>query len=114
VRELALERGPAEWGALRLATRGAAQSRRTVDGTDVDFNDDEGGDVFGTCGEAGGSASSMVNGGRGTALSRSRLVGAKTPCRAFIPDRVDFAAQPDHRDVIEVLNAFGHAHATVC
>jgi hypothetical protein len=32
----------------------------------------------------------------------------------MIPDRVDFAAQPDHRDVIEVLNAFGHAHATVC
>jgi hypothetical protein len=36
------------------------------------------------------------------------------PKTLIIPDRVDFAAQPDHRDVIEVLNAFGHAHATVC
>ena len=71
----------------------APQSRRYVDGTDVDFGDaagddaagdDGGGDVCDTCGAAGGSAPSMVDAGRGTTLSRRRLVGAKTPCRALI------------------------------
>ena len=64
----------------------AAQSRRYVDGTDVDFGDAAGddGDVGDTCGEACGSAPSLVDAGRGTTLSRRRLVGAKTPCRAFI------------------------------
>ena len=51
----------------------AAQSRRyvdatDVDGTDVDFGDDGGGDVFDTCGSAGGSAPSLVDAGRGTTL----------------------------------------------
>jgi hypothetical protein len=45
----------------------AAQSRRYVDGTYVDFGDAAGdkggGDVFDTCGSARGSAPSMVNGG---------------------------------------------------
>jgi hypothetical protein len=53
--------------------------------TDVDLGDaagdDGGGDVLDTCGSAGGSAPSMVAGGRGTTLSRRRLVGAKTPHR---------------------------------
>ena len=61
-----------------------------VDGTDVDFGDaagdDGGGDVFDICGSAGVSAPSMVDAGRGTTLSRRRLVGANTPCRAFIPN----------------------------
>jgi hypothetical protein len=61
----------------------AAQSRRYVHGTDVDLGDaagdDGGGDVVDTCGSADGSAPSMVDGGRGTTLSRRRLVGAKTP-----------------------------------
>ena len=65
-----------------------AQSRRYVDGTDVDFGDaagdDGGGDVGDTCGEACGSAPSLVDAGRGTTLLRRRLVGAKTPCRALI------------------------------
>jgi hypothetical protein len=59
-----------------------AQSRRYVDGTDVDFGDaagnDGGGDVFDTCGSAGGSAPSLLDAGRGTTLARRRLVGANT------------------------------------
>ena len=89
----------------------AAQSRRYIDRTDVDFGDaagddgdgndgdgDDGdGDVFDTCGSAGGSAPSMVDAGRGTTLARMRLVGAKTPCRALIHhlvvmNRVSFAS----------------------
>ena len=73
-----------------------AQSRRYVDGTDVDCGDaagDDGGDdgrddgdgdVVDTCGSAGGSAPSLVDAGRGTTLLRRRLVGATTPCRALI------------------------------
>ena len=61
----------------------SAQSRRYVDGTDVDFGDaagdDGGGDVGDTCGEACGSAPSLVDAGRGTTLLRRRLVSAKTP-----------------------------------
>ena len=64
------------------------QSRRYVDGTDVDFGDaagdDGGGNVGDTCGAAGGSAPSLVDAGRGKTLLRRRLVGAKTPCGALI------------------------------
>ena len=77
----------------RIRFSSAPQSRRYVDGTDAAGDDaagddaagdDGGGDVFDTCGAAGGSAPSMVDADRGTTLSRRRLVGAKTPCRALI------------------------------
>jgi hypothetical protein len=58
-----------------------AQSRRYVDGTDVDFGDaagdDGGGDVFDTCGSAGGSAPSLVDAVRWTTLARRRLTARK-------------------------------------
>ena len=64
----------------------AAQSRRYVDRTDVDFGCSGGGSVI--VGGGGASADGAVasTGGRGTSLARRRLVGAKTPWK-----RVRFA-----------------------
>ena len=87
----------------------AAQSRRYGDGTDVDFGDaagdDGGGDVFDTCGSAGGSAPSLVDAGRGTTLSRRRLVGAKRPCRALIHH---LAVRNQGHELVEHLDAGHH------